>query len=93
MTRFARPGLDQPTWWAELRPLFTPSGAVAYEGTNPARVPVRSVTGPGTLVDDTSPYLARVQVPTNAGMYVVLLARSTSDAPWLVERLTPPGRR
>ncbi len=43
------------------------------------------------LVDDSSAYLARVRVPTDAGPYVVLLAREGAGEAWLVERITPPG--
>lgn len=91
MTAFARPQLDATRWWAELSPLLTPAAAVAYQGTDPAEVPARAVTAPGALVDDTSTYLAGVQVPTDAGPYLVLLSRDGAGAPWLVERLTPPA--
>ena len=41
------------------------------------------------LVDDASPYLAGVQLATNAGVYTVLLSRAAQDDPWRVERITP----
>lgn len=90
MTTFARPALDEPTWWAQLRPLLSPAAAAAYAGTDPANVPARSVTGPGTLTDDSSTYLAPVAVPTDVGSYLVLLSRAGQGSPWLVERFTPP---
>lgn len=90
MRAFARPSLDEATWWDQLRPLLTPAAAIAYEGTDPANVPASAVTGAPVLVDDTSAYLARVEVPTDAGTYAVLLVREGAGQPWLAERITPP---
>jgi hypothetical protein len=92
MTAFARPRLDAQVWWAQLSPLLTPAAAAAYAATDPRNVPARSVTGSAELVDDSSAYLALVEVPTDAGDYVVLLAREGQDDPWLVERLLPPAQ-
>jgi hypothetical protein len=90
MTAFVRPDLDESAWWSQLSPLLTPAAQVAYAGTDPAQVPARSVVGAGRLVDESSAYLARVEVPTDIGPYLVLLSRDGQGAPWLVERLTPP---
>jgi hypothetical protein len=90
MTAFARPKVDAQVWWAELSPLLTPAAATAYAGTDPRNVPVRKVTGDPVLLDDSSGYLATVEVPTDAGPYLVLLARADQGSPWLVERLAPP---
>lgn len=90
MSRFARPDLDENAWWSELVPLLSPMASVAYVNTDPATVPVRDVTGAAELVDASSPYLAKVRVPTDAGHYVVLLSRAGQGSPWLVERFTPP---
>ncbi len=91
LAAFARPQLPRATWWSLLAPLLTPTAQAAYQGTDPAQVPVRAVTGPGRLVDETSAYLARVELPTDVGPYLVLLVRDGQGAPWLVERLTPPA--
>ncbi len=91
MRSFARPRLDAARWWAQLEPLLSPAAALAYQGTDPANVPARKVTGKPVLVDESSAYLARVKVPTDAGRYVVLLAREGAGEPWLVERITPPA--
>ena len=90
LSAYARPDVDQATWWAGLRPLLSDTAAAAYVTVDPARVPVRAVTGDPTLVDDTSPWLAGVTVPTDVGSYRVLLSRDTADAPWRVERFLPP---
>ncbi|PPK91945.1 hypothetical protein CLV92_11926 [Kineococcus xinjiangensis] len=90
MAVFARPHLDAATWWAELTPLLTAAAAMAYEGTDPAEVPARQVTGPARLAGQDTPYLAHVLVPTDVGEYDVLLSRQSADEAWQVERLTPP---
>lgn len=89
MRAFARPDLDYDTWWAELEPLLTPQAAVDYAYVDPANIPVREVTGQGTIIDDTSAYVATVEVPTDAGPYHVLLIRQDAAAPWLVSRISP----
>ncbi|MGW9114526.1 hypothetical protein [Microbacterium sp. NPDC055683] len=90
MTAFARPSLDYDTWWAELEPLLTVQAAQDYAYVDPAAVPASSVTGPGVIVDDTSAYLARVEVPTDAGTYTIIVSRADAGSPWLVSRFTPP---
>lgn len=95
MTAFARPpqGSDPDAWWAALAPLLTPTAQQTYALVDPAEVPPTRLTGPGELVEpgpDASAFLATVHVPTDAGTYEVLLARTGHDAPWLAERLTPP---
>lgn len=89
MTAFARPELDYETWWSELEPLLTPQAAETYAYVDPANVPARQVTGEGFLVNDTSAYIATVEVPTDAGRYHLVLNRKDAAAPWLVTRLTP----
>lgn len=90
MRAFARPEIGEATWWAELSPLLSPAASSAYQGTDPAEVPARTVTGEPTLVDESSTYLAPVSVPTDVGVYLVLLSRADQGSPWLVERITPP---
>ncbi len=92
MRAFARPDLDYETWWAELEPLLTPQAAEDYAYVDPANIPVREVTGQGTIIDDTSAYLAQVEVPTDAGRYWLILNRQDAHAPWLVSRITPVGQ-
>ncbi len=89
---FARPGLDADTWWTELAPMLSPAAQAAYVGTDPAEIPVTGVSGEPHVVDDvSSPYLATVAVPTDSGVYAVLLSRTGAGAPWLIERLDPPA--
>ena len=90
MTAFARPTLDYDTWWSEVEPLLTIQAAQDYAYVDPATIPASAVTGPGVIVDDTSAYLARVEVPTNAGTYTLIVSRTNAASPWLVSRFNPP---
>ena len=90
MAAFARPSLDDETWWAELSPLLTQQAQHDYAYVDPANVPATAVTGPGVLVDESSAYVANVEVPTDVGVYTLVLTRADAGAPWLTSRFTPP---
>jgi hypothetical protein len=90
MECFARPSLDHETWWADLEPLLSAEARDDYSFVDPRNVPASSVTGPAVLVDDTSAYIAVVEVPTDVGVYTLTLSRLHGDAPWSTERIVPP---
>lgn len=90
MTAFARPDLDYDTWWKGIEPLLIQQAAEDYAYVDPANIPARQVTGAARLVDETSAYVAGVEVPTDAGVYLVVLSRADGASPWLVVRFTPP---
>lgn len=90
MAAFASPDLTYEQWWAGLGPLLSPAAAAVYSSVDPANVPASAVTGAGVVVDESSPYVAWVQVPTDAGTYTVLLSRESETSGWLGERITPP---
>ena len=92
MRRFARPQMSQTRWWQELRPLLSASAVQAWKGTDPASVPVRRVSGRVRVATAGSAYLAEVEVPTNVGIYVVLLVREGAGEPWRAEDIRPPTR-
>jgi len=88
---FARPDVSYEQWWADLSPLLSSQAQMDYQYVDPLNVPARAVTGDPILVDDDSASVAGVQVPTDVGLYVVTLSRADADAPWVVERITPPA--
>ena len=90
MVLFARTGVGADRWMKDLEPYLSAQAQQDYQGTDPANVPARKVTGRATVVATDSARLARVHVPTNAGVYLVVLSRSPSDPTWRVERITPP---
>ncbi|PYF96376.1 hypothetical protein SAMN05216184_11936 [Georgenia satyanarayanai] len=90
MRVFARPDLDHDSWWAQLQPLLSNEAQIDYAHVDPANIPAREVTADPSVTEDSSAYVARVQVPTDVGDYTVLLSRRDANAPWLAERITPP---
>lgn len=92
---FARPtaGTTTNAWWATVQPYLTSQAAADYAGTDPANVPFTSVTGAGVVVPVDAPdsLVTMVQVPTDAGPYLVEI-RSTPEG-LKVTRATPQGRR
>ena len=90
MTAYARPDLPFDQWWAGLQPLLDGKATQDYAYMDPARIVASSVTGPAVITDDTSAYVAFVDVPTNAGTYGVVLSRADADSPWLASRFILP---
>jgi len=90
MTAFARPSLDEETWWSELEPLLNAQAAQDYSYVDPANIPATAITGQGVLTDESSAYVGYVDVPTDAGIYRLILNRSDAVSPWLVSRISPP---
>lgn len=92
MDRFARP---TPTavkqWWPNLRPLLTVKAQADYEWVDPLNVPVTSVSAPARTDAASKASVARVNVPTNAGVYLVVLTRTDAAPQWLADRILPPG--
>ena len=92
ITTFGQPTLDATTWINNLYPLLTQTGAAAYEGTDPAQVPVHQVTGDGTVLEGSTDVALIVQVATDAGLYNVSLSRTGPSMPWLADRIRPAQR-
>ena len=86
---YARPDRGSQAWWAHLRPHLSETAQTAYAGTDPRRIPVESITGPARLTPASLAALARVAIPTEDGIYLLLLSR-TSDQRWAVERIIAP---
>ncbi|MEV8042095.1 hypothetical protein [Arthrobacter sp. NPDC080082] len=92
MTDFARPTLDEKQWANDLARWLTPQATADYSSVDPSNIPASRVTGAATLsVDEANGYGASASVPTNAGTYTLHLLRTGKDAPWKVNRLTPPA--
>lgn len=89
LTAFARPDLPQGQWWRDLGPMLTPTARETYRYVAVENVPIRKVRGKAKIIEDSSPYLATVEMKTDSGTYTVLLSRSEQGAPWLAERIEP----
>ena len=90
MSAFARPDLSHDQWWTGLEPLLSAQARIDYAYVDPANVPATQVTGTAELAEESSAYIARVQVPTDIGTYTLILSRADAEAGWLAERITPP---
>jgi hypothetical protein len=92
MADFARPAVGEKQWANDLAHWLTPQATADYSAVDPANIPASRVTGPATLtVDEANGFGVTAAVPTNAGTYSVQLLRTAKDAPWKVNRLTPPS--
>lgn len=88
---FARPSVSEEHWANDLARWLTPQATADYSAVDPANVPATRVTGAATLtVDEANGYGVIATVPTDAGTYTVQLLRTGMEAPWKVNRLTPP---
>lgn len=90
MRAYARPDLKFDAWWAQLQPLLDQKATADYAYMDPSRIVATTVIGTGVLTDETSPYVAYIDVPTNAGTYSVILSRTDATAPWLANRFIVP---
>ncbi len=91
MVDFARPALEEKHWANDLARWLTPQATADYSAVDPANIPASRVTGPATLtVDETNGYGVMAAVPTDAGTYTLQLLRTGKEAPWKVNRLSPP---
>lgn len=90
MELFARRTVSAQQWQADLAPYLTPQAAQAYSHVDPMNVPPTKITGKVTLTPASTPLVARVSVPTDAGVYLVIMARTDESPTWLADRIMPP---
>lgn len=92
LVAFARPDATEDAWWEGLSPWLSVGAREAFAYTDPAMVPVRSVTGPGAVTERVGGSLVWVEFSTDAGVYEVLVSRNGTGQV-LVERISPVGQR
>ncbi|WOC63411.1 hypothetical protein RI444_22905 (plasmid) [Paenarthrobacter sp. AT5] len=91
MADFARPSVGEEQWANDLARWLTPQATADYSAVDPTNILANRVTGPATLtIDEANGYGVTAAVRTNAGTYSLQLLRTGKDAPWKVNRLTPP---
>lgn len=90
LTTYLRRDLSADQWWSALSPLLSQKAAEAYQGTDPARVPVARITGTGSLTPASNELAARVAIPTDQGAWLVIVSRTPEQPVWLVERFVAP---
>jgi hypothetical protein len=89
MQTFAQPQLRADKWWAQMLPLLSEQGGVAYEGTDPSQIPAHQVTGAGSVLQGSTEVSLIVQLLTDTGLYNITLTRPDGSAPWLADRVRP----
>lgn len=90
MRAYARPDLDHDTWWQAFAPLLNDTTLADYAYLQPSTIQARTVTGGGVPLESSSALLAHIAVPTDIGMYTVLLNRADGESPWQVARISLP---
>ncbi|MBO0727923.1 MAG: hypothetical protein J2P57_01615 [Acidimicrobiaceae bacterium] len=89
---WARPDLPYHDWWPAVAPLLNPEGRQDYAPTDPAELPVLTLTGPPTVQPSDIPTSVTVWQPSSRGRFGVRLTRTSPTAAWLVAELDfPPG--
>jgi hypothetical protein len=91
MAAFVDRGRPYDIWWPDFSQYLGPEALVAFEYTDPAKVPASSVTGASIVSAAPSATEITVLVPTNVGQYSVRLNRQNRDGEWTITRLTPPA--
>lgn len=81
-----RTDLSEQDWYAGIRGFLSEEAQEKYRTVDPRNVPSTEITGEAALVDDSSVFLAIVEVPTAAGVFAVTLSRSEANQDWAVER-------
>ena len=90
MALFARRDVPAAQWLTDLSPYLTGSAAQAYKYVDPKNVPPTQITGKVNLTPASTPLVARVSVPTDAGVYLVIMSRDEQRPTWLADRIMPP---
>ncbi|MGI5243206.1 hypothetical protein [Dactylosporangium sp. CA-139066] len=86
VTAWARPGLDQPTWLADVSRHAIPEYAAALATVDPANIAAHRIVA-DAVPQTATPDAADVDIPTDAGtVRVVLVLR---DGRWLVADVRP----
>ncbi len=90
MELYARPKITQARWYGDLAVLMTDQAKADYAYVEPQAIAATAVSSGGVLVDDTSAYVGHVSVPTDVGVYAVMLIRQSATDPWLISKFTLP---
>ena len=82
---FVRTDLSEEDWYAGIRGFLSEEAQDNYLTVDQRNFPSTEITGDAQLVDDSSVFIAIVEVPTSAGVFAVTLSRSEAGQDWDVE--------
>jgi hypothetical protein len=91
MRLYARPETPAAAWLSDLYPMLSARAQTALATVNPTSIPATTVTGPATASPDDWGTFGTVRVPTDAGIYLVIVVRMDDASPWRVDRFTLEG--
>lgn len=77
----------EDVWRSGLAAWLSPDALAYYAAVDPRNIAAAEITGEPQLVDEDSPELAVVEVPTSAGIYEVTMNRVEAADPWAVQRV------
>lgn len=80
-------GRGEQAWRDGLASWLSPDAVDFYAAVDPRNIAPGAVDGASRVVDESSVYLAVVEVPTTAGSYTVTLNRVTATDPWHAQRV------
>lgn len=87
MQAWARPDLPHEQWWAGLQGYLSPGAREVVVMTDPANIPVTTVTDVQLPDEGETAYVGWVEADTDDGPWWVLVA-CQPDGSWLVDRIT-----
>lgn len=90
MELYARPDVPADQWLRDLSEYLTFDATQAYQYVDPQNVPIRKVTGEANLTPASGDTVARVNVPTELGGYLVIVVRNDEHPNWEAEQIIPP---
>ncbi|MBO1741026.1 hypothetical protein [Leifsonia sp. TF02-11] len=90
MQAFVATSRSPNEWFDGIAPYLSSYARTAYADTDPNLIPARHVIGPAEIIS-TSDVAAQVRIPTDAGTYLVQLARTDPAGGWEVDRAIAPG--
>ena len=85
---YGRGGADD--WWDQLEPLLDDEAARVYANVHATAADRFQPAGDATIIDDTSAYVAVVEVPSTVGDFEVTVVRAGEGEDWKVTRFTFP---
>lgn len=90
LTAYCSTDREQDEWKAGLEPYLSPRGRSVYSNTDVSRINACTVKEPVGDPETDGNLRQYVTIGTDAGEWLVTLARDAESDPWRVDAFTPP---
>lgn len=90
LTAYCSTDKEQDEWKAGLEPYLSPRGRSVYANTDVSRVNECTVNKPVGDPEKDGNLRQYVTIDTDAGEWLVTVAKDTETDPWRIDALTPP---